>query len=446
MLSDSELVVGADTVVVTPDRIVSPGRLTLHDGKVTEAAQRRDGCDVFFDGCAILPGLINAHTHLEFSDLASPLPAGATFPEWIGKVVAHRRQQESAGDGVYRKKRRDAFGKGASELYNTGTAFAADIVTEPWTASDYGHDIPRMLDNADSEIQDRIAVESSSGLDAKLRHLPSANATMLAMPEVIGLDEQRIAATTAWARHCVEDEPGEQLHSLGLSPHSPYSVLIDRAAEAVQATRPSTLLAMHLAESLEELEWLENRSGPFRAAFERIGVEAPSSLPSIDQCIEMLATRRSLLVHGNYLTEAQMRNVAQSEAMSVVYCPRTHAFFGHSPYPLKGMMQLGARVVLGTDSRASNPDLDLWKELRLVRQQHPWITAKQVLAMATIHAAEALGISGQFGALDIGYAAHAFVTPLLPGESSDRLIQRITTGVEERPSLAAVSHLLCSRA
>ncbi len=440
ILGDSQLVVGADMLVIAYDRIVSPGRITLRDGKISDARQGSDGCDVYLNGSALLPGLINAHTHLEFSDLAAPLPAGDSFPQWIGKVVAHRREQESAGEEVYRRQRRAAIRQGAAELYRAGTALAADIVTEPWSASDYGGDCQWMDDTLAHDWASRIV--TSEDVTTKLRHLPQAHANIIAMPEVIGLDEDRIAATSAWARQCIQIEAGEHLHSVGLSPHSPYSVLMNFVCEALKSMPDHTTVAMHLAESQEELEWLAQRKGPFRAAFERIGVEAPSRLPTIDDCLRLLQTRRSLVVHGNYLSEEQMQYIANTEQMSVVYCPRTHDYFGHSQYPLKELLQLGVRVAFGTDSRASNPDLDLWEELRFARQQHPWLLPKQVIAMATTGAAEALGVSGQYGALDVGYEAHAFVTPLSEDDTAKRLFERLTSISSSNPRIATLPDLI----
>ncbi len=98
---------------------------------------------------------------------------------------------------------------------------------------------------------------------------------------------------------------------------------------------------MHIAESLEEREWLEKGTGPFQAVFEKLGVPSNAPRASIMETIEWLASfQRAMLIHGNYLTLNEIERVAESE-ISVVFCPRTHLHFGHSTYPLTAMTKAG---------------------------------------------------------------------------------------------------------
>jgi cytosine/adenosine deaminase-related metal-dependent hydrolase len=91
--------------------------------------------------------------------------------------------------------------------------------------------------------------------------------------------------------------------------------------------------------------------------------------------------------------------------MTLVYCPRTHAYFGHSPYPLFQALQSGVHVALGTDSKASNPDLNLLTDMRFARQQHPAVTGDQILRMGTLHGAQALSAADRLGSLSVGKRA-----------------------------------------
>ena len=104
--------------------------------------------------------------------------------------------------------------------------------------------------------------------------------------------------------------------------------------------------------------------------------------------------------------------------MSVVYCPRTHAYFGHAAYPLAKMLAAGVNVVLGTDSRASNPDLNFLEEMRYVAEHHPQISPERIVPMATIHAAQALGLDARVGTLETGKRADLAVVAL-GSESAD---------------------------
>ncbi len=174
---------------------------------------------------------------------------------------------------------------------------------------------------------------------------------------------------------------------------------------------------MHLAESREELQWLATGSGPMRDMLEKLGALHSAMFARGGQprdYLEILASaHRCLVIHGNYLPRDDWDFVAQrAERMTVVYCPRTHHYFGHDAYPLVGMLGCGVRVVLGTDSRASNPDLNLWEELRFVARAHPQVTPAQILRMGTLDAAMALGCQDEVGSLE-------------PGKRADLLIMRI---------------------
>jgi cytosine/adenosine deaminase-related metal-dependent hydrolase len=97
--------------------------------------------------------------------------------------------------------------------------------------------------------------------------------------------------------------------------------------------------------------------------------------------------------------------------MTLVYCPRTHGYFRHPPYPLADLVRRGVRVALGTDSRASNPDLGLLGEVRHVARMHPDVPAAEVLKMATLHGAMALGCDDACGSITPGKLANLIAIP-----------------------------------
>jgi cytosine/adenosine deaminase-related metal-dependent hydrolase len=133
----------------------------------------------------------------------------------------------------------------------------------------------------------------------------------------------------------------------------------------------------------------------------------PSAIPNgsrvLDYMRQLSRAERSLVIHGNYLDAEEIRFAAsQRERMSVAYCPRTHAYFGHEPYPLGAMLNAGVRVAFGTDSRASNPDLNLLSELRFAAAHHPGVAPATLVRMATLDGAAALGLDHTFGSLGVG--------------------------------------------
>ena len=183
-------------------------------------------------------------------------------------------------------------------------------------------------------------------------------------------------------------------------------------------------LAMHLAESREELEFLRHGSGPFRELLEARGAWDATAWPRGSRPIDILhflaPGHRSLVVHGNYLDAEEIAFVADHrENMAIVYCPRTHAWFGHAPYPLEAMLSAGATVAFGTDSRASSPDLNLLAEMRHIAREFPAVSRAMILELGTLHGARALGREDEIGSLEPGKRANLAVIDLPDGPVAD---------------------------
>lgn len=446
-IDDDGLRIEAPMLVLDPEQIWTSGQVLVRRGQISEVTAHTNATpDVVLHDCGLVPGLINCHTHLEFSHLPKPIPCGATFPEWIGGVVRQRRQ-EAAGlsPSELSNQRGHNVRQGLLEASATGTALIGDIVTPPWSPPQLAR-AATIRSAAAARFCDRVELKSKAAADKAITHLGGL-AQILAFPEMIGLEADRLDESLNWATEQRLLPSTELLLGVGSSPHAPYSLLLEPVAARLSQLPSSMPLAMHLAESLDELQWLEHASGAFAEAFANLGIPPPATRPSIDACLHMLSThRRSLVVHGNYLTEAQMQFIASSDAgtakdMSVIYCPRTHKYFEHATYPLRRMLQNNVLVTLGTDSRASNPDLDLWQEIRTARQQHPWLSPQQAFAMATTQAAWALGVSHQFGTLRVGCSAHLFALRLASGDTPRTLLERITSPAAD-VDLINLRHLL----
>jgi cytosine/adenosine deaminase-related metal-dependent hydrolase len=175
-----------------------------------------------------------------------------------------------------------------------------------------------------------------------------------------------------------------------------------------------TPLATHLAESTAELELLASRTGPFVAFLQELGVWSPEGLVrSAQEVVYRCEEVPTFFIHANYLPEGTVI----PRQSTIVYCPRTHAAFGHGDYPLRRFLKEGVRVALGTDSLASNPDLSILAEARLVRQRFPDVLGKTIFKMITLWGAKALGWSDETGSLSAGKSADLVVIPV--GEGSD---------------------------
>src|SRR5262249_31195645 len=136
----------------------------------------------------------------------------------------------------------------------------------------------------------------------------------------------------------------------------------------------------------------------------------------------------NLIVHGNYLpTDSPIHRND-----TVVYCPRTHAAFGHPPHPFRKFLNRGVRVCLGTDSLASNPDLDILAEARFVHAKYPDFPGDQLLKMVTLSGAEALGWADECGSLESGKSADLVAVPL-PDRDGDPYELLLTDEVKDIP-------------
>jgi cytosine/adenosine deaminase-related metal-dependent hydrolase len=360
---------------------IDGGAVTIRGSKIVALGRPAVGSTVRDLGdVAIVPGFINAHTHLEFSDLSAPIGGpGMPLPDWIGHVVAHRRTAKDDG--------RAAISLGLNECLARGTTTLGEIATSD------GQQIASRY--SDSPISSVVFRESKASR------------------------ADRVPAAIAEAELFLDSVPDSANLLPALSPHAPYTVhpgLLEGMLDL--ARRFEAPLAMHLAESREELELLETGSGPFRARLERLDAWDPAAdarYPRILNYLERLATApRALVAHGNYLSEVEIDFLAErAERMSVVYCPRTHAFFGHDTYPLAAMFAAGVTMALGTDSRASNPDLSLFEEMRFAAERHSAVSPARVLELGTLSGARALGLANKTGSLTTGKLANlAIVGPL----------------------------------
>jgi cytosine/adenosine deaminase-related metal-dependent hydrolase len=388
--------------------------VSVQGGRIVEVGRRGPPDARDLGNVAILPGLVNAHTHLEFSGLAAPLGApGMGMVDWIDRVIQYRR--EGSGFGVQGSGVLRGAGGAGREL-----APHAPLAPRP---------SPPAAILAAGLRESALAGVTTLGEIAQPGWPPdvfqAASVRCVVFQELIAPAAVRVAGQIEAARRHVEAARPAARWIAGLSPHAPYTVhaRLLSAAVALSAER-KVPLAMHLAEWREELELLRTGGGPLRRFLERIGAWDPTAFsvgtrPG-DYLASLAGAERVLVVHGNYLAQDEIALVGrQAERMAVVYCPRTHAYFRHDQYPLEKLLAAGARVCLGTDSRASSPDLSLLAEMRHVARHHPQLPKAQILRMGTLSGAEALGLAAETGSLEPGKAADLFVLSLPARNAAD---------------------------
>lgn len=263
----------------------------------------------------------------------------------------------------------------------------------------------------------------ATGLEATGLEAAGLEATVFL--ELIAPTADRIAGLLQQAPpHARSGDPAGNWRP-GLSPHAPYSVLDELFEAAVRLSADARVpIAFHLAESREEIQLLAGGSGPLAEAFEELGtcdpkLFAPGRRP-LDYLRHLTKAHRTLVVHGNYLDDEEIALLADHAArMAVVYCPRTHAYFRHDPYPLQKMLAAGVTVALGTDSRASSPDLSVLEEMRWVSRHHPHVARDVVLQLGTIRGAAALGRRDEIGSLEPGTYADLAAVALPDHDAAD---------------------------
>jgi aminodeoxyfutalosine deaminase len=387
----------ADTVTLTARYVFPVAGPPLEGGLVTVADDRIAAVELCgarawdFDcgDAAIVPGFVNAHTHLDLTGARGQTPPSTDFIGWLRTVIAYR--QERSRPQVERDIRR-----GLAQAVASGTTLLGDIAHE------------------------------GQSVDALL----GAPVRSVVFRELLGLSDERAAAAYegfVWWRAAF---PESATCKPGVSPHAPYSTRRGLFSFAAASGLP---MATHLAECAEEAELLASHSGPFVSLLEGLNAWAPKGLAASFRQVLNHGVRGdpALFVHANYLPPGD----AIPNNATVVYCPRTHAAFGHPPHPFRQFLARGVRVALGTDSLASNPDLDLLSEARFVHARHPDFPLAALLGMATLRGAEGLGFAGATGSLVPGKSADLAIVGLPARDAAD---PHELLFASDRPVLATV--------
>lgn len=340
--------------------LVNPGqvpvenvRITVFRESVSDVTPVSDGGTADILPAVLIPCLVNAHTHLEFSTIQEPFPAGRVFTDWIDSVIDYRSTNEQDVSS--------AVQAGLRESHRHGVAAVGEISTS----------------------------------DAGSHALKSSDAWTVSFRELIGFNRRQLDSQLEVAQKHLDRSRG--IVHPALSPHAPYSVHPELFAASVDLARQySVPLAMHLAETREELQLLASGTGPFVDLLTRLNLWDESVIRSGTRplwYLEQLAGLScSLVIHGNYLDAQECAYLCRHPELTTVYCPRTHRHFGHAPHPWRRLMKAGASVALGTDSRASNPDLSLWRELQFVLRQAGDEPFSELLKLATTNGARGLGL------------------------------------------------------
>lgn len=320
----------------------------------------------------LLPGLINAHCHLEYTHLRGQLPRGAVdFGRWIESIGAAKR---ATTPEEFAQSARN----GAAELLAGGCTTVVDTVTCPG--------VPSVL------------------CQGPLRYFLFC--------EVLGLLEEATERTFQAAEEhmCLVPDNGgassRRLHGVGLNPHAPYSVggLLRQRLRDHMGRNPDVVCAWHLGETPAEVELFEKGTGPLADFLSRNRLPTPfDTLPGCDPMTflerESLLDRCDMAFHLNHFPRERAGFFAAPRA--VVHCPSTHAYFARAPFPMMELLRAGANVCLATDSLASSDTLSMLEIIRITAREFPNLTAPQLLEMVTRNPARTRVLAGSDAPLGV---------------------------------------------
>lgn len=295
----------------------------------------------------VLPGLINAHAHTEHGPV-SLSPKSISFADWA-RVVSSRETSSS----------NDSY----SRLIRGGTTTVVD------------HRHPE-------------AVKKPDGFSLRL----------IPLWEVLGAEKGRAEAAYLRAKEQFEKHGGL------VSPHSLYAIHAGVLTRILKTQAGPHFI--HLLESKDEDDFFRLGSGPLADYVRERGgtVPFPSTSPVRWLAEQGFLNSDTRVVHGNYLNDEEIR-LLQAHGSGVIHCPGSHRYFGHRPFPLEEFRKCGVPVGLGTDSLASNDDLSMLREMRLLKDNHPSLPGADILKMATVDGAGLIGLRREIGSLEPGKKA-----------------------------------------
>ena len=370
MVTTPPLLYSAPWVLPIVKPAIRNGAVAIKDGRIEAVGSGPEIRAAFSDReevrCrgVLMPALVNAHIHLELSHLTARRPAtGQKMCDWIEDLLRARGES-----GLTASERQQYRQQALQNQHRAGVILLADIGNEPHTSQ---HNIPLV-----NHFQEFLA--------------PTRPATEAAKVALSKLPDS-VAATA----------------------HAPYSTSPELLLLLKNRTkRLGQVFSLHVAESPEEIEFLRSATGSFRDFLERRGAwdgtfaDNGDNLEGTVMYLRQLGILDSMTicVHCVHITENEIRLLANSGA-HVCLCPGSNRFLRVGKAPVKLMLRHGLLPALGTDSITSNETLDLWREMRILREDHPGIDPGKILEMASLGGAAALQCAHDFGSLSPGRRA-----------------------------------------
>ncbi len=321
----------------------------------------------------LMPGLINAHCHLDYSVMRGAILPNVSFSQWIRRLNDLKRTLSN-----------DDY------LASIAAGFRA------------------LLANGTTSV---FNIESFPELMVRLPPPPLRTWWFYEMMDVRNRVRTEDVAAGAF---CFFE--GRREGGFGLSPHAPYTssrelYLMARAC----CEKYGMPLMTHLAESDEEFEMFRHARGPLHEFLKSLGRDMSDTggLSPVARAMDGLPDS-AMLTHMNTLEEGDWK-LLRGRNFSIIHCPCCHEYFGRGPFPLARFLHEGHNICLGTDSLASNRALNLFAEMRCLSQRHPGLAPEKLIGFVTKNPARAIGLAGRLGEISTGAAADLIALPYSGG-------------------------------
>lgn len=384
-------VVPISSAILRDGAVVVDDKRILAVGLYSDIAGRFQAVPVKTCSGVLLPALVNAHIHLELSvyGIVHPPSKHSTMCDWIKELLKTRETSKASIDEIV-----DAAQKTAQDQYESGVGL--------------------MLDIGNIDL-------------GKFNFCP---AEIHSLREMLGPSE---SATQA-AIETIGKIPLEQ----SVTGHAPYSTSPKLLQYIKNRCRNNDqLFSLHLAENVDEGLLLEKGEGCFAKFLkERGGSDSPFPIPGIDSSAVVgylqqldIMDSKTLCVHCVHLNDEEIKILADTN-VHVCLCPGSNKFLSVGKVRLQALIDQDILPAIGTDSIASNPELDMWQEMALLRKEHPDVAADRILSMATIAGAISMGRHTTYGSLEEGKTArfiHIEGAEYANAANAEQLLECLTT-------------------
>jgi cytosine/adenosine deaminase-related metal-dependent hydrolase len=383
MIIRARTVVTMDGAPIENGAVAISGNRIADVGKFDEIKRRNTGEIVDLGEHALLPGLINAHCHLDYTCLRAKIPPQKSFADWIRAINAEKAKLSP-------KDYLASINEGFAEAKRFGTTTIANLTAFPGLISQINASIGTWWF---AELIDvRAADRARETVDLAVQFLDRARPP---------------------------GAPG------GLAPHALFTASknLYRCCEEI-ARRDNILLTTHLAESREEMEMFRNESGPLYIFLKSIGRPMDDcgnktplelflgALASTSLSTGCHALPEWIVAHLNEAAASDFDLLERSKTrFHIVHSPRSHDYFKHSRFPFERLRALGFNICLGTDSLASNENLSLFAEMRTFQKEFPGVPPDEILQMITVNPARALRQENSLGRIRRGCRADLISIP-----------------------------------